>query len=249
MAVRKRDDEEYWKWIPSLMLTNTPIIAHVATDSIGTRLVGLRGTRGILVVTSPISHFYSRKYMDYIENTDDPERFRYSAEYSLVMHEKAFLLQSAVRLNPFHSEYFFWLDIGIDRSGFMSGINWGGSLPACVIAGRVVVNDVVGTLGVICREAPLAPNDVVSRFAFPNTGVGGGVFGGNAAAVQAFSVDYYAEMDKFVKAKARLTSDQIILSSLACSSKVAVVVPDDTVGDRWFYLLHKMGTPGAQIEC
>lgn len=245
MAVRKRDDSVYWEgWIPNLMKCKTPIVAHTGDAAVADRLRGVRGELPIIILVENLSTFYTERYRGILDKkrAKDPEKFQYATEYSMVMHEKANLLREAIKENPFSSEYFFWVDIGIDRRNFLPGKFWPLSIPLWVQKNEgVVVNDVIGRVKG-CRGL-LRPEAVQDLYGSPQIGIGGGIFGGRKQSVLRFVSDYYGKVDAFVNSSARLTSDQVVLSALACEGKIGIVTPPGSldIDSKWFYILHSFG--------
>ena len=58
----------------------------------------------------PIEQFYTYRFKDTIGIN---ERHVPSKELNMIWNEKLFLIQKAKELNPFHSEWFLWVDAGI----------------------------------------------------------------------------------------------------------------------------------------
>ena len=138
------------------------------------------------------------------------------------------LLRHAAIHNPFHSRYFLWVDIGIDRASFFeTGVRWPANF-APLMGNKILVNDV--SQGVEqCSDSdwenwngsPGAFMDfILQRHAFPHLGIGGGIFGGTAAAVLALHREYFPMLAAFLYMGKTSLTDQVVLARLASAALI-----------------------------
>ena len=116
MHVKKRGEEAYWPWIENLWSVQAPVILYTSANMVS-ELLGMgdwaAGPRCIRVLN--ISDFFVNTLKEPLQQMvdRDAESFRYSVEYSMIMHEKVHLLSNAASRNLFSTDYFLWLDAGI----------------------------------------------------------------------------------------------------------------------------------------
>ena len=167
MRVNKRGEDEYWQWIQNLWNVAAPVI-FVTSAQLVPRLLASgnwsAGPRCIKVLD--INDFHMHALKDPLEHmvAKDREASMYSVEYSMIMHEKVHILASAAAENPFATDYFLWLDAGIDRAvgihvshsgqtsvgmkipmGVLSGQQWPRHIPTALAEDRILVLDLFGT--------------------------------------------------------------------------------------------------------
>lgn len=251
MTLRKRTDDVYWGWIPHLMGVETPVVVHVDSEDIAARIRTLRGKLPLLTVMTPIPSFFTYKYRSTLigrRMIDKEVTNRYSVEYSMIMHEKAQLLRRVVQDDPFGTDFFFWLDVGIDRGGILPGKQWPAFLPDSVLhQDQVIVLDVLGRVSAKCIDS-LPLETVVKEFGHPQIGIGGGVFGGRGNACLRYAENYYAMLEVFAAATVPLGTDQTVMAAMACRKQVAVFVPPKRARRLWFYLLAKLAMPATAVR-
>lgn len=236
MSTRKHTDAEYHEWIRRMVGSlRTPIVFYCDEAYVPTVLgYAKQNDFGLAsrfrVVVHPMSNFSVARYREAITelNAVDPEREIYAPEYTMVMHEKAALLRRTQLENPFGSRFFLWVDAGIDREGFFPGHRaWPTNL-APLADDRVLVNNVYGAVSSETCPHPSPPpprfdpngvflDGIVAHFAWPHIGIGGGIWGGSAAAVARLEPAYFQMLEAFLAQRRRVTSDQVILAALVCA--------------------------------
>jgi hypothetical protein len=117
----KHSDDEYDHWISNIMSITDPMIIFTSED-LAPNLKRQRAHSKDLtkIVIQPLSESlmgtnYSREFWNG-EFKKDPEAFRHkSVELYWIWNEKPNWLKQAVEMNPFHSSFFAWVDIGYLR--------------------------------------------------------------------------------------------------------------------------------------
>lgn len=105
----KHGDEKYKLWFNNTLRINCPYIFF--SDKDGIELIkNYRRELPTYYIEMNIPDFYTYKYKDIMKT--HPIHCP-SKELNLIWNEKLFLLQKAKDINPFHSEFFMWIDAGI----------------------------------------------------------------------------------------------------------------------------------------
>ena len=104
----KHTEADFKKWFKNTLSINCPYIFFGDKQSI--ELVKQYRTGPTVYVELNIEDFITYKYYNLIGTH---EFHAPSKELQLIWHEKIFLMERALKLNPFDSEWFLWVDAGI----------------------------------------------------------------------------------------------------------------------------------------
>jgi hypothetical protein len=96
-------------WFNYTLKVNCPYVFFGNKESIDL-VKKYRGELPTYYIELEIKDFYTYKFKDTIQ--PHPEHCP-SKELNMIWNEKVFLIQKAMKLNPFNSEWFAWLDAGI----------------------------------------------------------------------------------------------------------------------------------------
>jgi hypothetical protein len=107
--VKNKHDNEYTKWFKNSLYINCPYVFFGNKESIEI-IKPFREHFPTVYIECEIDEFYTYKYKNVfkIDTHHCPSR-----ELNLIWHEKIFLIEKAIQLNPFHSDFFQWIDAGI----------------------------------------------------------------------------------------------------------------------------------------
>ena len=107
--VHNKHDDKFTEWFKTTLRINCPYVFFGDKETIEI-IKGYRKTLPTYYVELNIKDFYTYKYksMMKIDAVHCP-----SVELNLIWNEKIFLIQKALELNPFDSNYFMWNDAGV----------------------------------------------------------------------------------------------------------------------------------------
>lgn len=105
----KHSHNKFMNWFDKTLQINNPYIIFSNKEGIEL-LKRYRKDLPTYYIELDIKDFYMQKYKD---NMITHHLHCPSVELNIIWNEKIFLLQKAYKLNPFDSEYFFWIDAGI----------------------------------------------------------------------------------------------------------------------------------------
>jgi hypothetical protein len=251
MAKGKRNEESYWPWIDNVLSVESPVIIYTSKQLQSRFMTSGNWSSGPRCVRIlEIGQFEMHRWRGDLEQMvkRDPESFRYSLEYSMIMHEKPHLLATAAEQNPFTTDFFLWVDAGGDRTGFLRGKSWPQPERMAVAADKIIVLDIFGAVSqfLSTQASDLTSDEQVinattSLAVFPNVGLTGTIFGGSARAVSALNMSYYPTLASFLKRGAHCMSEQVIMSGMSISARTRssfhVVQEDVPAGVRDFFFL------------
>jgi len=179
----------------------------------------LRDKANTHIIITSIENFEVVKYMDYWNycHTIDIEKDSHSPELYMMWNEKTFMIEKAIDLNIFKSDYFFWMDIGCVRDKNMLNIIRKFSstgLPKDKVILSIVTNSVINTQ---------LNNDKISVTLENKNGrscnvfnyIQGGFFGGYKDAMRNWVNLYRNELSIFVETKTFGGKDQYIMSNIS----------------------------------
>jgi len=100
---------KYLEWFKSTLAVNCPYVFFTSKDNVD-MIKSFRGSRPTYFVECEIADFYTYKYKDRMATHP---RHCPSVDLNLIWNEKLIMIQKAVALNPFNSDWFKWIDAGI----------------------------------------------------------------------------------------------------------------------------------------
>jgi hypothetical protein len=107
--VKNKHGDKYNEWFNNTLAINCPYVFFTTQNNID-KIKSFRKELPTYFIECDIEDFYTYKYKDKIitHPTHCP-----SVELNLIWNEKIFMMQKAHEINPFNSEWFFWVDAGI----------------------------------------------------------------------------------------------------------------------------------------
>jgi hypothetical protein len=165
----------------------------------------------------------------------DPEKGIHTPELYAIWAQKAFFVKEVVERNPFHTNRFFWCDIGAFRTGLHPEIQTSFPDARHLPEDRILMSSV----------APLIPIDTVRKpdgikgmFLHVNRIVGG-LWGGGRTGCLRWHAAYVAMLERYFAAGRFAGKDQsVMLSAYLEDPSLAHIVSCNIGGDIWFYLTH-----------
>ncbi|MBN2374680.1 hypothetical protein JXL19_12930 [bacterium] len=133
-----RNINQYLEWFKRTLKLNTPMIVYVESkfeDFVKQNRPLEYKTKIIIQRMEDLSYFKYKEHILRIINSKEykakirhPDRIEcILPEYDIIQYSKFGWLEEAVRINPFETDYFFWIDAGISR--FFEDVNISDSYP------------------------------------------------------------------------------------------------------------------------
>lgn len=124
----KRDHKQYVKWMSNLLGNiNIPLIVYCDSKSekLIENITKINKNKFIKIIKYEIEDFFVNQYQNHFEYSYsiDIEKKIHSIELYKVWNEKFNFIAKAIDINPFNSEYFYWIDIGCFRKK-CTGLNY-----------------------------------------------------------------------------------------------------------------------------
>mgnify|MGYP006081628047 CR=1 FL=1 len=107
--IKNKHDNNFEKWFNTTLKVNCPYVFFSDKETIEI-IKKYRGNLPTYYIECDIKDFNTYKFKDRM--VTHPSHCP-SIELNLIWNEKIFLIQKAIELNPFKSEYFMWMDAGI----------------------------------------------------------------------------------------------------------------------------------------
>jgi hypothetical protein len=107
--VKNKHDDKYDKWFKNTLKINCPYVIFGDKESIE-HIKSYRGKLPTYYLELNIEDFITYKYKD---NMTTHKVHSPSINLNLIWNEKIFMIEKALKINPFSSEFFMWIDMGI----------------------------------------------------------------------------------------------------------------------------------------
>ena len=107
--IKNKHGNKFDKWFKNTLKINCPYIFFGDKETIEL-IKKYRGELPTYYIEYNIEDFITYKYKD---NMITNQRHCPSIELNLIWNEKIFMIQQALKLNPFSSEFYMWIDAGI----------------------------------------------------------------------------------------------------------------------------------------
>ncbi len=107
--IKNKHGNNFETWFNTTLKINCPYVFFSDKETIEI-IKKYRGNLPTYYIECNIEDFFTYKYKDkmIIHNIHCP-----SIELNLIWNEKIFLIQKALKINPFNSDYFMWMDAGM----------------------------------------------------------------------------------------------------------------------------------------
>ena len=122
----KYSSSVYDTWMANMLSLQDAMVIYTTPDLVDT-IRGFRKHTGALTHIIPMHLEHTKmatKYSDAfwkVQHAMDPEKSIHSPNLYKIWNEKSNWLKRASVLNPFHSNFFAWVDIGYFRSKYKNG--------------------------------------------------------------------------------------------------------------------------------
>lgn len=119
-----RSWNDYLKWFEKTLQIKSPMIIFIEDDMVEfVKNIREYPTKIITHTVSEIPYFYLKDKIktiinmeEYKKKIDSPERIECQHPmYTVVQYSKFKWLEQSIKINPFNSKYFFWIDAGASR--------------------------------------------------------------------------------------------------------------------------------------
>jgi hypothetical protein len=131
-------------------------------------------------------------------------------EYNIIQYSKFGWLEEAIRINPFNSDYFFWMDIGISR--FFYNINIKNPYPSDNKINQLFTYENKNKF-IIQQRKDLQNYNIDENFIWKSDNLlKGGMFGGNKDCIIKISNLLNETLQKYMLEKKNVNNEQLCLA-------------------------------------
>jgi hypothetical protein len=107
--VKNKHGDKYLKWFENSLSVRCPYVFFTRKDTVDL-IKKYRKDLPTYFIVCELEDFYTYKYKDKMitHHAECP-----SVELNIIWNEKIFMVQKAMQINPYNSEWFHWIDAGI----------------------------------------------------------------------------------------------------------------------------------------
>ena len=226
----KHPDSHYISWMKHMLAMETPMVIFCDKESYP--MIHAQRPYFTKIIITTLEELHSYKYIDtYRANYEVDHETYHSPELYVLWSEKIHFLKQAITMNPFHSDYFLWVDIGCFR--ISSPIKWPN--PERIAS---LDNTKVLALNVtpFTEEELHCTKETLPSFLTTNR-LGATIFGGGKEALLRYHALYYEMVEYFISMDRFIGKDQSILNSVyLLNQDLFHLVKPGPCKDPWFYL-------------
>jgi Bacterial protein of unknown function (HtrL_YibB) len=218
----KRAPEDYLQWIQYFTRLSDNMIIFTSPELV-TLLYDFRKSRNnthiVSLSKSNLSVLHEFGGMDFWSHQHrlDHERMIHSPDLYIVWNSKSNFLKQAIMLNPFHSNFFAWVDIGYLRNSALNGKRMIRYLPPTLLKHQVMLLDVRELVGGIKY-------------------VGGGFIGGFKHGLLNWITAYYDVLHSNNQTFIGKDQPWMFSTCLQFPGLCLLIQPNSKYGDPWFYM-------------
>jgi hypothetical protein len=249
----KKSHSVYQDWMSNFLMMDTSMV--IFCDKASYAFIESRrrdkADKTVIEITS-IDDFYTNKYKSAYEqhfkkdheSKENGGNVSHSVPLYMIWGEKLHFVKQVIDKNPFCSEYFFWLDIGMIRKPNTKYVQWPN-------AARIAATDknkvtLVQVLRFTTDELAVTTKQDLPSFQFVDRI--GGTFSGGAAPLLRYHDLYYDMLEHFVRVDRFIGKDQSIMNSVYLTNRdmFEFVTCARTKGceDQFFVLLDHFASSG-----
>jgi hypothetical protein len=202
-----------------------------------------------VIILKRIEEFYNYKYIDYYKycHSIDIENNYHTPELYMIWNEKTYFVKEVLEKNPFHSEWFFWTDIGCVRDVKMFDF-------ICNYPNDDKVDNLnKEKMNLVCiqnfHENDFHKDEKGIPLIFKNRGdkccdniirIQGGFFGGHLNSWKGWIENFEKVFNHFMESKTFVGKDQYLMASVYINNKdsINLIEASSMYGDPWFYFLY-----------
>ena len=213
----KHSNEQYIQWIKNLknlcliIFTDSPALWNI-TDQVLIKTTICAEGRAL----NRSQSFWRQQWYQ------DPEAsIHKSYQLYLTWNLKPYFMSQAVNMNPFASDYFFWIDAGYMRTPKLGDA-------------RSLIPPVDNSAVHFLLGGQFTPPELSGHlhYTVSQDRIGGGMFGGHASTIAPWSRLYYRMLQEYVDRGWFVGKDQNIMATLCAEQPAACVLLDPRV---WFW--------------
>lgn len=236
----KHGSRKYDEWIPNFLATiEAPIVIYTDRTAVD-KIITFRGNKPMKIVVLPLWEVPVLKMLkEEFEGNQirlDPERKIHSADLYAIWTAKSWMLSETARLNPFKSDFFFWVDIGSfreqhrfkywpDPERVREVVSSSKNRMVLGLINQPLVQDIMRWSE---KDGPYSSGDFVE----------GTFFGSTADTIHWWSNLYYDLVYQFMKHGFFVGKDQSVMNAAAMMHRDKIAFIDtksQSCKDPWFY--------------
>jgi hypothetical protein len=216
--------ESYLAWFKDTLKHNAPMIVYVPPEladfALEHRPAHLRNEASTWIVVAPLEVIPYYKYHEEIQKVlaspeyqarmRDPKRIEcYLPLYTVIQYSKFPWLTNAVRVNPFNSEQFFWIDAGFSRFYEGTAPHLTPAVKCRFVSDGNCAND---TNQFVISATPNIRTPIHEDYIWDNNSrLHGSTFGGTGPAVLAMAEEVNREFERYLYQEKVVNNEQILL--------------------------------------
>jgi hypothetical protein len=239
LPLAKASHDTYVQWMQNMLAIDNPMVIFCDAESVPL-ITSFRATKTekTRIIPTTFSEFYTYRYAATYNahyQMDAEQRVGHNPYLYAIWGEKSNFLKRAIELDPFHSDYFVWVDIGCFRIPNTQYIQWPN--PARVAE---MPKDKVLLLAIAPfteEELKCRSRDNLPLFQYTNR-ISAPIFGGTKAALSQWHTLYYEMLEYFISIGRFIGKDQSIMNSVYLLHRDQCELVSWKLGchDPWFYL-------------
>jgi hypothetical protein len=236
----KFSKDTYLNWCKTFLQLESPIVLFTEESLVQT-FIEIRGNKPIHIITTPFESLdlWIRYQDNWKQNhTMDPEARIHTPELYTIWAQKPIFVEKAIECNPFHTDYFFWCDIGAFRDPNIS--------PAILQSFPTTIHlptdrIVLQAMGDLKESDKFMKPDGIYGECITSTWnevrLVGGLWGGHHTGCTKWIKAYQTMLEKYFQAGRFAGKDQIVmLSTYLENPNLAYVIQPTIDGiDQWFF--------------
>ena len=235
----KASHEIYSKWMSNMLIIENPMIIFCDDKSVQ-MIHELRNGKHdkTIIIPTKFTDFYTYKYAtSFLQHyqMDNEQRVGHNMFLYMIWSEKSHFLKRAIEMDPFHSDYFLWVDIGCFRLQNTRYLNW----PNHDKINQLNKNKILLLLvqPFTMEELNCVEKEKLPLFQFTNR-IGGTMFGGGKDVLLKWHSKYYDMLEYFISINRFIGKDQSIMNSVYLLNRELCELVNwvDGCPDHWFYL-------------
>ena len=239
----QKADRDYYQWMKTFAHIDNPLIIYVDSDVEKKTFTEIRKyypSNRTLIIKLAQEEMWAFKLVpriDRIFRLPGYPQFQpntVNAKYSAAMHAKYEVMEMSVRANPFKTNYFCWVDVGLFRSMPRKAYNdttarFGVYLPKNFRPSEVAYSHVR------VRNPKLTPMEIVAQ---QGVWVCGCFFVARSDVMLRWTAEYRAATEKLIRDEIMSTDQQVIYAMFnAMSPSISLqLYPSDGRYNEWFHL-------------
>lgn len=194
------------------------------------------------IIIEPFQNLYCAKFQNYWDKDlyRDHERSYHNQMLYIIWNEKTMFMYKTYKMNPFNTEYYAWIDIGMVRN--QNYIKFLHNFPSKKRIEQLDKSKVY--LVVINKFTENELNSVVPSETFRYVDrLGAGMIMCHIDIIEKWKTEYYNMLELFMNNNLFSGKDQSIINSLYIKHKnkfIELVDTDDLtqIDNKWFYMLY-----------